>query len=511
MSRRRKIFIVVGIILGVAVLIPVIRHYQLRFEVESYIAELKAKGERMELVQVVPLPVPTNQNSASLFLKAVSLFNTNETVLNTNQPPTVRMVAAGKAMVGWQRPDVCEYVHEATNSWQEIDFALAKESGALDLLRQLPEDAAFDFQLNFSNGFSKVKFSPLASAKRAALKLEADISSSLHRSDSATAVKDIESMLSVTHGISHDSILISELVRIAIAQITLAANWELLQSTNLTDEQLAGLQDHWSRLEFIHAYERAVALERAVGKIEVANMRDTSLQCYFGSFKNIGLIDTDKGIFAGLKIRSQSALWRYWWSYPDELRYLQGLQTVIEASRQAKTNFSLFAANKWVNNRFEELGIKPDDDEGFWFVDPAKANFHYIISSSVMAFKSAFTKLAKVEASRQMIMTAIALKRFQLKHGYYPENISELTPEFLPTIPLDPVDGQPLRYRRNADGLFMLYSVGANGVDDGGDPSLEKNVTSSNYYWQNDHALDWVWPQPATAEEIKNYYTHPPK
>jgi hypothetical protein len=110
-----------------------------------------------------------------------------------------------------------------------------------------------------------------------------------------------------------------------------------------------------------------------------------------------------------------------------------------------------------------------------------------------------------------MTITAIALKRFQLKHGNYPADLNSLVPEFLPAVPLDPVDGQPLRYRRNADGTFLLYSVSENGVDDGGNPALEKGVTNSSYSWQNPHALDWVWPQPATEAEIKFFYEHPPK
>jgi len=44
MSRRKKILIVAGTVLGAAILIPVIRHYQLRFAVANYVAELKAKG-----------------------------------------------------------------------------------------------------------------------------------------------------------------------------------------------------------------------------------------------------------------------------------------------------------------------------------------------------------------------------------------------------------------------------------------------------------------------------------
>ena len=128
-----------------------------------------------------------------------------------------------------------------------------------------------------------------------------------------------------------------------------------------------------------------------------------------------------------------------------------------------------------------------------------------------MSLPYVFNRVMRVETTRQTVMTAIALKRYQLKHGNHPVDLNSLVPEFLSTVPLDPVNGQPLRYRPNADGTFLLYSVGENGVDDGGDPSLEKGVTGSNYYWQNPHALDWVWPHPATAAEIQKYYAEQAK
>ena len=118
MSRCRKILIVVGIVLGVAILIPVIRHYQLRFAVANYVAELKAKGEPMDLAQVIPPSVPPEQNGAPLFLKAAALLTTNDDVLNNNPPPAMREVAPGKAMVGWAQPEIRS--SDATNSWEEI-------------------------------------------------------------------------------------------------------------------------------------------------------------------------------------------------------------------------------------------------------------------------------------------------------------------------------------------------------------------------------------------------------
>ena len=145
MSHRWKILIVAGIVFGVAILLPVLRHYQLRFAVESYIAELKAKGEPMELAQVVPPPVPPEINSAPLFLKAASLFDTYWNVLGSNPPPAMRMVAPGKAMVGWVQPEIRSA--DGTNSWEEIKKALGQDNEALNLLGQITNSQVFDFNV----------------------------------------------------------------------------------------------------------------------------------------------------------------------------------------------------------------------------------------------------------------------------------------------------------------------------------------------------------------------------
>jgi hypothetical protein len=118
----------------------------------------------------------------------------------------------------------------------------------------------------------------------------------------------------------------------------------------------------------------------------------------------------------------------------------------------------------------------------------------------------AFYKAMTYDSADRVVGTAIALKRFQLKHGNYPETLSALVPEFLASVPLDPMAGRPLSFRRNANGTFLLYSAGENGMDDGGDPSLPPEFAAESQYWQNPKARDWVWPQPATAQEIQKYY-----
>ncbi len=68
----------------------------------------------------------------------------------------------------------------------------------------------------------------------------------------------------------------------------------------------------------------------------------------------------------------------------------------------------------------------------------------------------------------------IALERWRLRHGSYPEHLGELVPEMLPALPVDPYSGAPFCYRRvdpSGDPIgrpFHLWATGPDGVDDGG-------------------------------------------
>ena len=67
-----------------------------------------------------------------------------------------------------------------------------------------------------------------------------------------------------------------------------------------------------------------------------------------------------------------------------------------------------------------------------------------------------------------MTLTVLAIERFRLRHNNQPpQALSELVPAFLPEVPSDPFDGQPLRYQRNTEG-YRIYSIGRDRVDQGG-------------------------------------------
>ncbi len=63
---------------------------------------------------------------------------------------------------------------------------------------------------------------------------------------------------------------------------------------------------------------------------------------------------------------------------------------------------------------------------------------------------------------------AIALERFRMARGAFPEKLAELAPDFIAELPVDTYSRQPLIYRRKDGGTFLLYGVGKNRTDDGG-------------------------------------------
>jgi hypothetical protein len=71
---------------------------------------------------------------------------------------------------------------------------------------------------------------------------------------------------------------------------------------------------------------------------------------------------------------------------------------------------------------------------------------------------------------------------FRLARGKLPERLTELVPQFLPDVPIDPFDGKPLRYHHLAKG-YVIYSIGIDGHDGGGKekPANWKPGDKTNY------------------------------
>ena len=485
-------------------------------EVAGYKRKLLAAGEKLTVEELLPAGVPFERNSVAIFNQSHLVRNAKGSLLDTNGPSAMQMVAPGKALIRWAQPDVR---NETTNTWEETEAVLAQDDQALELLEQIIERPVLDFHLDYRQGFS-LMLPHLGALKQATQRLSYGAVLELHRGDSEAAAIKVRTVLAIAKGMADERLVISQLVRMAIAHIALAANWELLQSANATDEQLAALQRDWTGLEFSPAVENALLMERAIAEMTLARMRNSSAAFNqvangWGSTRNASSAGNWLDQAAELTVlKTKETVWHFAWSYPDQLKALQGHQAVIEAVRQFKNGEPFKVALENEEKRLNELGIiaRPNDSDVLF--DFNDMDLRSLFSRSVLSLQSLLRRVLVVEASRRMTLTAIALKRYQLRHGSYPRELAALEPDFLRTIPRDPVDGQRLRYRLNPDGTFLLYSIGEDGDDNGGDASsANENTSFSSQRGRDETKLfswlrgrDLVWPQPATRTELAAHY-----
>ena len=96
------------------------------------------------------------------------------------------------------------------------------------------------------------------------------------------------------------------------------------------------------------------------------------------------------------------------------------------------------------------------------------------------------------EATMQLLITELALQAYRLEHGQYPERLDSLVPDLINSVPIDPFDGQPLRYRLEEEDEYVLYSVGLDGDDDGGVRVSEQKMIRAEGDYFLDAIVDWL-------------------
>lgn len=57
----------------------------------------------------------------------------------------------------------------------------------------------------------------------------------------------------------------------------------------------------------------------------------------------------------------------------------------------------------------------------------------------------------RIAAGKKLMETALALKLYRSLHGHYPQSLSELVPEIIPAVPLNPMTGKEIKYRLDKD------------------------------------------------------------
>jgi hypothetical protein len=507
MRRRWKILIWTSALVALIAVFGVSTHLQAKRTVQRYRNQLAAQGEKLTVGDLTPRS-PTNGFNGAADL--VAACNMCSSTAYDYLPLARKYVVPGHARVAWQQAILGSA--KGTNVWPWLARYFETNRQAMTDTRAALENPVLYFNLDYSQG-ANISIFHLMQLRSASQRLSAAALSELHEGRPAAAWENLRALNALARNYPGEPLIMSQLVRAAICQLTLAATWEALQSDQWDDTQLAELQAAWQSLRSLPGLEGAMAMERAVQETALASARNSrfAFNTQIGataSGNNSGafsdLVDMGKELIEDPAEGWQSLLnryprywaWRWWWSYEEELYNMQVWQAGIEAARRANAGESLTAADRQLRSAIAEIDKQHPNAKTRFLLGGANGG----------RGEGFFLRVAVIEAQREMVVAAIGLKRYHTRHRKYPEALAKLVPGFLPRLPSDPMDGKPLRYRLNSDGSYLLYSVGENGEDNKGDPVRASSspgaagqTARANYWWAG---RDAVWPLPASAAEI---------
>lgn len=322
----------------------------------------------------------------------------------------------------------------------------------------------------------------LAALKQASQVLQLRALAELPNGQSDQALADIQLIFRLMESLRNEPIFISHLVRLAMLQIALQPIWEGLANRKWSEPELATLEAALARLEIDQDFRFCMKAEIGFqGGMRVYLQHhqaehETVLRDYW---RFDGLPTPDSATEAGLIYLMRAQLVPVGWYYQSQL-----LSTHITEA------FYLSAADV-TNHTFFPALVRQGD---------AAATNHWrtgqpdrILADIVLpGLGNGARKFAYGQSSVDLARVAIALERYYLAQGHYPETLEPLAPQWLDKIPHDVIGGQPLHYRRSEDGRFVLYSVGWNETDDGGVVVYESGSATTQKIAEG----DWVWRYP---------------
>ena len=104
----------------------------------------------------------------------------------------------------------------------------------------------------------------------------------------------------------------------------------------------------------------------------------------------------------------------------------------------------------------------------------AEPKQHFFMAMMLPSLQKSIERHYTALAQRRVAATALAIRWYAMDHdGQLPKTLQDLIPAYLLAVPTDPMTaGKPLIYSADDE---VVYSVGVDGQDDGGDPGDNKS------------------------------------
>ena len=479
--------------------------------------EVAARGESLELSSVAPPPVPEEENFA-LAPGVAKVLGYAEQVPGLPPTPsdTVPEFISFKENHHQNRPVANWEFQQATDlaAWQnffrqypldssepadstlsrlafpvapepqapaaDVLLALSRYDSALAALRAANQRPKVRYPIAYDDGLFALhrRHQPFEENLRTAvriLSLRAVAELAQDRSDAA--LQDTLLALRLADSLQQEPYDQLHRSRAAMLRLSLQPVWEGLAGHRWNEAQLLTLQQRFAGMDLLAEFRLRVRGET----LAMMNLADQ-----FQAFLD------GRGSAWGRELASAHGddlawLWVFRLAYPVGWLYQDKVWIYRFYERRSDVSKALGVANQQQ-----------------WSAELRRATDPALVIMVVPKLREVFQAGARgalyVQTACQEAAVACALERCRLAQGQYPASLDAMIPVWLEQVPGDLLapSGAPLKYRREADGGFVLYSVGLNRVDDQGKPARpDKDWRGIQSDSPRLSEGDWVWSQPS--------------
>ncbi len=327
---------------------------------------------------------------------------------NLGQPLDPRIVALAEQFLKANAPALAK-LHEASRLWDE------PSAGA-----RYPADFEGGLDMDLPHVMRVRSLARL-------LCLEALIAAERGDGDRATAA--LVAAIGVGRSVQLEPTLVSQLVRVRSHALVTAA-----------------LEETINRIE-LHATQ----VQRLTAALPDPDQHDHFARGLVGELAVFRLAFDDPGVLgADLELGLIYRLYRF--SGLADVDHAQYVRTMLELIDAAKTPppRSLSQTHR-ITRRFDYL-----------------PEYRMLLRLIMPALDRALVLDFGMMAQRRCALLGLHVERYRLDRGMLPADPNDLVPDYVRALPTDPGDGKPLRYIADPNGSFIVYSVGKDGVDNGG-------------------------------------------
>lgn len=439
MASGKKWGLRIGLIGGFVLIglfgIYLVLHLRANAALEGEMEKIREKGEPIEFSDLIPEPIPDEENAAVPLEKALVL------VSKPNDSPEEALDDLFADPLG-----VSEENLKKVSEW------LAANKEAESKTREAFSRKKCRFDLDYANPFT-MKLPPLMEMRSVFKIVLARAAIAARRGQGDVAYADLSAALNGCRVCFENAVLIMHMIRLAILQTTLDMLENALIALPPSAENAARVKVELAKYDLHQMFHETLLGERCFGMYAFASVISgkttaNNLAGQTGTGRpSVALSLTPKFIFRS-----------------DQAAYLRCMTPLVDMAKK---------------DYFE---IRDDLDSA---TDGSDLPWTAIMTTILLpGLKPTFAVNEAVRARLAQAEIALALWRYRADGGSFPESLTVLVPDDLAAVPTDPFTGKPMMFKRVADDEVLLYSLGVDGVDDGGVASKTISKEGGDIVWR---------------------------